>query len=252
MDTKRKKRILIVDDDQHLLELLEQTLSAVGYETVAAGGGVEAVDILSQQTFDLMVTDVKMPNIDGISLLKRVRRHYPDMPVLFITGVASAEIVAAADPDGFLAKPFRISRIEELIETTLNSEKQPDPMRTRPRRILVVDQDTAFRESVAEALTVGDFLPFAVPGPADAVRELENGQFDAVIADTVTAATSPISLASHVRTIYPDLPLILTGESRSHAAETDTIESESAGYLRKPFAMSEMIALLNELVPIQS
>jgi DNA-binding NtrC family response regulator len=244
----RPKRILIVDDDQQLLDLLVLTLSAIGYETVAAAGGAEAVEILARQRFDLMVTDVKMPNLDGISLLKRVRRYYPDMPVLFITGVATPEIISTADPDGFLAKPFRISHIEELIETTLNRERRPGT-RANLRRILVVDKDTAFRESVAEALTVGDFLPFAVPGSTDAVRELENGQFDAVIADTTTSADGPMSLVGHVRTIYPDLPIILTGEPPTVLSPA---ESDVRSYLRKPFAMSEMIALLNELVPIQS
>lgn len=248
MTTNRAKRILIVDDDQHLLDLLVQTLSAVGYETVAAGGGAEAVDVLSHQSFDLMVTDVKMPNIDGISLLKRVRRHYPDMPVLFITGVATPEIIAAADPDGFLAKPFRISHIEELIEATLNRERLPGG-RPALRRVLVVDKDTSFRESIAEALTVGDFLPFAVPDSSDAIRELENGQFDAVIADAATSREGTVSLVSHVQTIYPELPLIVTGEQSALPPST---EPERRSFLNKPFAMSEMIALLNELVPIQS
>jgi len=243
------KRILIVDDDAQLLDLLVQTLSALGYETSAASGGAEALDMLSNQTYDLMVTDVKMPNIDGISLLRKVRRHYPTMPVLFITGVASPEIIAAADPDGFLAKPFRISHIEELIEATLNRADQPGNGRPAPKRILVVDADDDFREAIAEALSVGEYMPFAVAGIAEAFRELENGRFDAVVADVAESTDSPAGFIERLHTHYPDLPVILIGQSPEMS---ESLPTTTTGSLEKPFAMSELITLLNNLVPAGS
>ena len=109
MPARRTARILIVDDDPLLLELLTDTLTAIGHDTKPAGDGAVALDILQTEEFDLMITDIKMPNVDGLQLLKKVRRHYPKMPVLFITGVASQEVIGQAEPDGFLAKPFRIT-----------------------------------------------------------------------------------------------------------------------------------------------
>ena len=122
-----KAKILVVDDDPILLELLVETLTTIGYDTGKAVDGLDALAVLSKEKFDLMVSDIKMPNLDGIGLLQEVRKLYPNLPVLFITGVNAPEIIGKATPDGFLSKPFRINHIEEMIEKTLQSTDQPKP-----------------------------------------------------------------------------------------------------------------------------
>ena len=119
---KPKATILVVDDNATMRDLLVDTLDAIGYVPTGASDGSEALQKLKEQKFDLMITDIMMPGIDGIALLKEVRKDYPNLPVLFITGVASPEVVDRASPDGFLAKPFRISHIEQLIKDTLKGK----------------------------------------------------------------------------------------------------------------------------------
>ena len=86
-----------------------------------------------------------------------MRRHYPQMPVLFITGVASPEIIARSTADGFLAKPFRISHIEELIESTLSGNVSASAQSVR--KVMVVDDDTGFREMLTDALRIQRVRP---------------------------------------------------------------------------------------------
>jgi CheY-like chemotaxis protein len=119
---KPKTSILVVEDNLTMRDLLVDTLDAIGYLPTGASDGSEALQKLKEGKFDLIITDIMMPGIDGIALLKRVRKDYPKLPVLFITGVASPEIMDHASPDGFLAKPFRISHIEQLIENTLKGK----------------------------------------------------------------------------------------------------------------------------------
>ncbi|MDZ4723842.1 MAG: response regulator [candidate division Zixibacteria bacterium] len=116
-------KILIVDDDPLLQELLNDTLSAVGYQTLSTSNATEALGLLQKSDIDLVITDIKMPDINGFQLLKLVRLHYPQMPVIFISGYATPEMISAAGPDGFLLKPFRIAQIEELIEKTLEVKR---------------------------------------------------------------------------------------------------------------------------------
>lgn len=116
-----RAKILVVDDDATLLSLLIDTLSAIGYNATGASSGARALELLAESGFDLMITDIRMPQMDGLRLRDRVRRLYPEMPVLFVTGVALPDIIAQASPDGVLEKPFRISRIEALIESALAS-----------------------------------------------------------------------------------------------------------------------------------
>jgi DNA-binding NtrC family response regulator len=232
-----KARILVVDDDLTLLDLLVDTLSTIGYEAIGAQGGVEALEVLRKEKFHLMITDIKMPDVDGIQLLKKVRRHYSNMPVLFITGVASPNIIGQASPDGFLAKPFRIGQIERLIEQALKQE--PQEFSGRPPRVLIVDGDEHFRNSLSEALSFNQCLPFHVPHARAAIREMENGQIDAVIADAKLADMDGLSLIKTVKQAHPDTLAILMGAGQPESTDADAV-------LSKPFTAGEFLQVLDE------
>ena len=117
------KRILVVDDDAQLRLLLVDTLQTIGYESVGVTDGVEALEQLKHDPFHLVISDISMPNMDGIALAMELRRRYPHVGILLITGVATAETERKAKSeklcDGYLAKPFRIDRIEAMIESVM-------------------------------------------------------------------------------------------------------------------------------------
>ena len=242
----KKTHILVVDDDAHLLSLLVDTLTSIGYRVTGAPGGIEALEKLDSIKFDLMITDIKMPGIDGITLLKKVRRHYPKLPVLFITGVASDDIIGRASPDGFLAKPFRISHIEELIENTLTNKTEN--FTKTIRKVMVVDDDNTFREMLSEALRYNEYSPFSVAGSELALEELKNGEIDAVITDIKMPGMDGISLMKKIKESYPDMPVILITAFYDQKYSQKKNEIEKAdGFLEKPFKVETIIDLLNQL-----
>ncbi|MBU8932547.1 MAG: response regulator [candidate division Zixibacteria bacterium] len=243
-----KISILVVDDDHNLRELLVDTLIGTGYATDAAVDGFEALKKLRLKSYDLMISDIRMPGMDGIRLLQKVRSYYPDMPVLFITGFATPEIIGRASPDGFLAKPFRISAMEQLIEEALAGRQ--DECQRQIRKVLVVDDDDLFRRTLTEALRYHDFTPTAVQGGEEALRELENGSIDAVIADIKMPGMDGIALLKRIKAKYPDLPVILiTGFLADNFEAIGTAAMPADGFLQKPFDTSKIIALLEELSP---
>lgn len=248
-----KGKILVVDDDPHLLKMLVDTLTGIGYQTVSARDGIEALDLLrraEEPGFDLMITDIKMPNMDGIGLLKRARRYHPDLPVLFITGVASEDVIGEASPDGFLAKPFRISRLEELIENALIARRTGRVTHPRqPRRVLVNVHEDGFRQMLAEALTFGKFLPFAVDGSQEALEELERGKFDAMITGLEKDLDESESTVDRVRDKYPALPMLAVSSSYS-PDEIDQLACQSKidGFVQKPFSIGRLFDMLDQAI----
>src|SRR4030067_933409 len=78
-------RILGVDDDATIRFLLMDTLSALGYKTFGAINGEEALTKIAQEGVDLVVTDIRMPRLNGVGLLKQIKERFPNMPVLIIT-----------------------------------------------------------------------------------------------------------------------------------------------------------------------
>jgi len=118
----RKENILIVDDDIDILELLQRHLQSMDYHTYKAVSVKEALFILKDSFIDLLITDIQMPEIDGLQLLKFANEHYPEIPKLVVTGYPSVEgtlkIIKSGAID-YLTKPFTKSELKEAVEKAL-------------------------------------------------------------------------------------------------------------------------------------
>ncbi|MCP4634125.1 MAG: response regulator [candidate division Zixibacteria bacterium] len=116
------EKVLVVDDDDRLRSMLTEALRNYGYRTFGAMDGPEALSILERERFDIVITDIRMPDMDGITLMKKIKNRFPRVPVVIITGYAHAytrQKVFEAGADGFLSKPFRLRRIEEILRNFL-------------------------------------------------------------------------------------------------------------------------------------
>ncbi|WP_299006574.1 sigma-54 dependent transcriptional regulator [uncultured Tenacibaculum sp.] len=122
----KKENILIVDDDVHILELLHRHLQSWNYHTYKAVSVKEAVAILRDTSIDLLITDLKMPEVDGFELVKFVSEHYPKLPKLIVTGYPSVQDSLEAIKSGvvaYLTKPFMKSELKEAMDDALKKSK---------------------------------------------------------------------------------------------------------------------------------
>jgi DNA-binding NtrC family response regulator len=105
----KKEIILVVDDSPDTLELLQRNLKSKGYRVFAAPGAVEAIKILESTPVDMVITDLKMPEVDGLSLVRHIQENHRDIEVMMITGYPSIEGAVEAVKSGaeeYLSKPF--------------------------------------------------------------------------------------------------------------------------------------------------
>lgn len=123
----RKENILIVDDDIDILELLQRHLQSMGYHTYKAVSVKEALYILKDTFIDLLITDIQMPEIDGLQLLKFSNEHYPEIPKLVVTGYPSVQDTLQVIKSGatdYLTKPFTKKELKEAIEKAFLQNKK--------------------------------------------------------------------------------------------------------------------------------
>ena len=116
------RRILVVDDETDMLETCRRILVRLGYHVETAASGVEAQDVLERSPFDLLVTDLVMPDIDGITLASWARRRMPQLAVLVITAHATIETALRATREGacdFIPKPFGMEEFEVAVARSL-------------------------------------------------------------------------------------------------------------------------------------
>jgi CheY-like chemotaxis protein len=110
-------RILIVDDEPAFCALVHDALPA--FEVVAVGNGREALDVVHEEKLDLVITDIRMPEMDGIALLKNLNSQFPSLPVIAVSGYADRGEIEEHDFDGFAEKPLSPADLRVLVEDTI-------------------------------------------------------------------------------------------------------------------------------------
>ena len=118
--------LLVVDDEPRLRKTLAMIIHGVGYQTTAVGDAFTALQVLSDAEFDLLILDWQLPDMDGSTLLKEIRRMYPKLPVIVITGNGNAEtseIVMNLGACYLLLKPFDPKFMLSLIGDILRKDK---------------------------------------------------------------------------------------------------------------------------------
>ena len=109
-----RPRVLVVDDEAAIRDLLSKTLALAEYDVDMAPDGRTALERLRIIAYDLLITDLKMPGVDGLSVIREARRLKADLPVIIITGFsneASAIEAVNLGVSGYLTKPFRVPRV---------------------------------------------------------------------------------------------------------------------------------------------
>ena len=114
--------ILVVDDDEIVRSFTGRMLELTGHTVSRASEGKEALDMLEERIPDLILSDIKMPVMDGFALFGEVRARYPGIPFACMSGHLYEEDTDNAPFDAFLPKPFRLQELTEMIEQVLKGQ----------------------------------------------------------------------------------------------------------------------------------
>lgn len=119
-------KILVVDDEQIALRNLHHILTKEGYEVTVAQSGQQALNRLAGEEFDLVLTDLKMPKVDGMEILHYSREHQPDAEVIMITGYATIDSAIEATKAGayhYVAKPYKLDEVRKVVSEALTKRR---------------------------------------------------------------------------------------------------------------------------------
>jgi len=112
------EKVLLVDDEEEFVETLAERMRSRGMQVSTTASGAEALERVNEEDFDVVVLDLRMPGIDGIEALKRIKRNRPDIQVVLLTGYATVEKGVEAIKEGaleFLEKPVDIASLTDAI-----------------------------------------------------------------------------------------------------------------------------------------
>lgn len=119
-------KILVVDDEKIAVKNLEHILKKEGYDVIGTSSGINALKLLDEQKFDVILTDLRMEKVDGLQILEKCRNDHPDSEVILITGYATLESAVDAMKKGafhYIAKPFKLDLVRNIIKEAVEKVK---------------------------------------------------------------------------------------------------------------------------------
>ena len=138
MGNRAQQSVLSVDDDGELRELLHELISQMGHASVTAADGIDALEKMEEKQFDIVITDINMPRLNGVGLIKRIASDFSDTDVIAITGYQTeynyTDIIALGASD-FISKPINIDEFEAKIKRVVRERN----MRFELRRLSTCD-----------------------------------------------------------------------------------------------------------------
>lgn len=119
-------KILIVEDEKDIQEVLAEALKIWGYETVVANNGEEGLQRFKEQAFSMVITDIRMPKMDGLTMLKQIREKDPIIPILVVTGYPSVDSAVESlmkGADYYIVKPINMDDLHAKIGKAFEAKK---------------------------------------------------------------------------------------------------------------------------------
>jgi DNA-binding response OmpR family regulator len=139
-----KPLLLLVDDDRAVKHLLSETLQTEGFQVLTAGNGIDALELICEHAFDLILLDIMMPGMDGLEVCKRIRDQYLG-PIVLISGRdrnADKVIGLSVGADDYITKPFEIDEVVSRVKAHLRREQRSRTIRRSTDTVLSFDEGT--------------------------------------------------------------------------------------------------------------
>jgi CheY-like chemotaxis protein len=236
----QKLRILVVDDDPHMTSTLADILELQDYETTQVSSGLEAVEKVKQVSFDCVLSDVKMPGMDGVELFLELRKHQPGLPVVFMTAYAAGDLIRRgldSGAVGVLNKPLDIHQLLNFL-AALDQE----------HIVTVVDDDLAFCTTLAGILERRGFRVAIITDPrVDVEAMVANAQV--ILLDLKLSDVSGLDVLKQIRIRYPELPVLMVTAYRQEMAGAIrlALDLDAFACLYKPLVIPELLQTLAQI-----
>ena len=218
------EKILVVDDEQSLREVLSIMLKRAGYAVTAVSDGEEAIEQLQKEIFDLVITDLRMPKVDGMEVLRAVKSASPETVVLIITAFATADSAVEAMKQGaydYLTKPFQVDEVQLIIRNALEK-------RRLTTENILLKREMASQSSFAQLVGQSE----AMQKVFDVVKKVADSKSNVLICGESGTGKELVARAIHYNSVRSPLPFVAVNCS---AVPETLLESELFGHMKGSF-----------------
>ena len=219
-----KSRILVVDDEESIREFLDIMLRKEGYEVTLAEDGARAIDLLKKKTFELVISDLQMPQVTGMELLKHVKDNFPDLLFMMITAFGTTETAVEAMKLGaydYITKPFKIDEVRIVISNALRSKNLEVENRVLKKEL---GKENSFQNIVGNSESMHRIF--------DLVRRVSQAPTNVLVTGESGTGKEVVAKAIHYNGPLKDRPFVTIN---CGAIPENLMESEMFGHKKGSF-----------------
>jgi len=231
-----KARVLVVDDEKSMRDLLSITLEKEGYDVVTAAGGEAAIEALRRDATDAVITDLRMPKVDGLQVLRAAKEISPDVAVIVITAVASTETAVEAMKLGaydYITKPFKLDEVSLIVRNALERKRLRDENLYLRKQL---ETQHRFENIIGKSGRILEVF--------DTIRKISDSPSTAMITGESGTGKELVARAIHFNSLRRDKPFVSVN---CGAIPEGLMESELFGHVRGAFtgAVSNKVGLFS-------
>ena len=233
---KKKLKILLVDDEKEFVDSLSERLELRDLDADIAYDGEQALQAVKAGEPDLMVLDLRMPGIDGIEVLRRVKKSHPGVQVIILTGHGTDKEEREAKNLGAFAYLQKPVDIDQLVGA-LHKEKL---------KVLLVDDEKEFVDSLSERLELRNIDPEIAYDGEQAIRAVEEGNPDLMVLDLRMPGINGIEVLRKVKKTNPDVQVVVLTGHGTDKEEKIAKKLGAVAYLKKPVDVDKLVRTMNK------
>ncbi len=235
----KRLSVLIVDDDPNIGETLVDILEASGYEARFATSGAEALSLFKKKKFDAVLLDIRMPGMDGVETLRRIKEHHPTTTVVMITAFAEDKLIDQAKAEGalrVLSKPLDIDKIVSFLEKL-------EVLKT----MFIVDDDVPFCNSLKDALSIHSYKVAIAHNAEDAIDTFSKQKSGIVLLDMKLNGENGLEVANKLKERGYKYAIILMSAYKKEFQPLLDKAGQINDFIEKPFEINDLINLLDKI-----
>lgn len=233
-------RVLIADDEPGMRKSLADILIDEGYEVELAEDGLQAVEICSRETFDVVIMDVRMPGLNGVEAFRRIRTHRAGTRVILMSAFGVDDLKYRALEEGaiaFLDKPLDIDAVVHLIENAAETA------------VLVVEHEENLRTDLHDSLKTHGYRVTGARSAHEALEFLEQIRFDIILIDVDLPTMNGLDLYLAIKKLTPAaLAVMISGAEQEFLDMAHRAVAQTAyTFVQKPLDLEHMLKLLERI-----
>ena len=245
-----ERAVLIVDDDHIVCKELGKELRRNFFSTCIAYTGTDALEILNKKKFDVILLDVKIPDINGLKLLKQVKEKWTNCEVIIMTGYGSQEVAIQALHNGaidYLEKPIKLDELNTALGRALEKLAEKEELIYRSS-VLVVDDDKEFTQKIKNFLNKEGYNIFTAHDGIKGLEIINGNKIDVVLTDIKMSGMDGIKLLEKSKELHKDIEVIMMTGYGDEELAVKALRRGAINYLRKPIDLNELCIAIEKAI----